>query len=80
MSIRRLGVAVSSGVLQLHPFTTAVASFFIFREVLTAAQWVSGFVAVGGAVLMLGVQGRRSRRVPTEPALALADVPSPRRG
>jgi drug/metabolite transporter (DMT)-like permease len=80
MSIARLGVAVSSGVLQLHPFTTGIASFLIFREVLTVAQWFSGFVAVGGAVLMLAVHGRLARRAPVEPALAMAEVPLPRRG
>jgi drug/metabolite transporter (DMT)-like permease len=79
ISINRLGVAVSTGVLQLHPFTTGVASVIIFHEVLTAAQWVSGFIAVGGAVLMLGVQARLSRRAAAEPALALAEVPSERR-
>ncbi len=68
MSISRLGVAVSSGVLQVHPFGVAVASFFIFREVLTAAQWVSGSVAVGGALLMLSVQGRLGRDGPCEEA------------
>jgi drug/metabolite transporter (DMT)-like permease len=80
MSINRLGVAVSSGVLQLHPFTTGVASVLIFGEELTAAQWVSGCIAVGGALLMLAVQGRLARRAAAEPALALAEVPSERRG
>ncbi len=61
MSIARLGVAVSSGVLQLHPFTVAVASYFIFRETLTAAQWLGGLIAVAGAVLMLSVQARMYR-------------------
>jgi len=56
MSIARLGVAVSSGVLQLHPFAVAVASFFIFKETLSTPQWVSGTIAVGGAALMLTVQ------------------------
>ena len=56
MSIARLGVAVSSGVLQLHPFAVAVASFFIFNETLSTPQWVSGTIAVGGAALMLTVQ------------------------
>jgi drug/metabolite transporter (DMT)-like permease len=80
MSINRLGVAVSSGVLQLHPFAVGVASYFIFKEVLTGAQWISGFIAVGGAVLMLAVQAKISRRAPAEPALALAEVPPPQRG
>lgn len=68
MSIARLGVAVSSGVLQVHPFAVGVASFFIFDEVLTATQWVSGSVAIAGALLMLGVQGRMYRSGPTPTA------------
>jgi len=60
-SIARLGVAVSAGVLQLHPFAVAVASFFLFREVLTGWQWLAGCIAVGGAVLMLSVQQRIGR-------------------
>jgi drug/metabolite transporter (DMT)-like permease len=56
MSIARLGVAVSAGVLQLQPFGVAVGSYMLFSEVLTVGQWVSGCVAVCGAILMLGVQ------------------------
>lgn len=56
ISIRRLGVAVSSGVIQLQPFTVGVLSAIWFGEVLTAGQWASGTVAVAGAVLMLSVQ------------------------
>ncbi|MHC4416256.1 MAG: DMT family transporter [Planctomycetota bacterium] len=77
MSIARLGVAVSSGILQLHPFTVAVASFFIFREVLTAAQWVSGFIAIVGAVLMLNVQGRVSRAARSGVVEAAVPKPAP---
>jgi drug/metabolite transporter (DMT)-like permease len=61
-SIARLGVAVASGVLQLHPFLVSVASFFLFREILAPAQWAGGCVAVGGAIIMLVVQRRVSRR------------------
>lgn len=62
MSMARLGIAVSSGVLQLHPFLVGIASFYLFKEVLTVAQWTSGLLAVVGAVLMLGAQERISRR------------------
>ncbi|MDY7110349.1 MAG: DMT family transporter [Planctomycetota bacterium] len=60
MSIARLGVAVSAGVLQLHPFAVAIGSLFLFREILTGWQWLGGCVAVLGAVLMLSVQGKKS--------------------
>ena len=56
-----LAIAVATGVLQLFPFVVAVASLFLFGEVLTTAQWISGSVAVAGAVMMLSVQGRVSR-------------------
>ena len=63
MSIARLGVAVSAGILQLHPFIVAIASFFLFAEVLTTAQWISGSVAISGAVLMLTAQRRLARSI-----------------
>ncbi|MEM1071520.1 MAG: DMT family transporter [Planctomycetota bacterium] len=68
ISIAKLGVAVSTGVIQLQPFTVAVLSYVWFGEVLKTSQWVTGSVAVGGAVLMLIVQhrvvskARKSRR------------------
>ena len=62
MSIARLGVAVSSGVLQLHPFGVGVASYFVFEEILTTPQWVAGGIAVVGAALMLGAQRRIARK------------------
>ncbi len=61
ISIARLGIAISAGVLQLHPFLVAIGSYLIFAEVLTIAQWISGLIAVGGAVLMLTIQGRLAR-------------------
>ncbi len=58
ISIARLGVAVSAGVLQLHPFLVAIGSMLIFKEKLTPAQWVGGCIAVSGAMMMLSVQRR----------------------
>jgi len=75
MSIARLGVAVSSGVLQLQPFIVAVCSLALFGEVLTAGQWVSGVVAVSGAMLMLATQYRRTRRARIAAGAAIAPTP-----
>lgn len=57
LSIARLGVAVSSGVLQLQPFLVAIASLWLFGEALTALQWTGGFIAVAGAAVMLRTRG-----------------------
>lgn len=65
ISINRLGVAISSGVLQLHPFVVAVASFFIFREVLVGWQWLGGCVAILGALVMLTAQRRLGGTIST---------------
>jgi drug/metabolite transporter (DMT)-like permease len=80
MSIARLGVAVSAGVLQLQPFGVAVGSYLLFNEVLSAGQWTSGFVAVAGAIAMLAVQWRLShrRRRDARAAAALAAAGTPR--
>ncbi|TVQ54063.1 MAG: DMT family transporter [Phycisphaerales bacterium] len=72
LSIARLGVAVSAGVLQLQPFGVAVGSYILFAEVLTVGQWVSGCVAVAGAIVMLGIQ-RLVMKKRTDPGLALAE-------
>ena len=64
ISIARLGVAVSAGVIQLQPFIVAVASTFRpppFTEHLTAGQWIGGCVAIAGSALILLVQHRLSR-------------------
>ncbi len=56
ISIKRLGVAVSTGVIQLQPVCVSVLSYFMFSEVLNLAQWASGGLAIAGAVLMLWIQ------------------------
>lgn len=56
ISIARLGVAVSSGVIQLQPFCVAVAQLYLFSKPLTNGQWVSGCLAVVGAIVLLWVQ------------------------
>lgn len=58
-SIGRLGVAVSSGVIQLQPVLVAAASVFLFPdEKLAPAQWGTGLIAVAGAGTILYVQHR----------------------
>lgn len=61
ISIARLGVAVSSGVVQLQPLLVAVGQYALFGIALTGWQITAGLVAVGGAVLLLFTQWRLSR-------------------
>lgn len=58
-AISRLGVAVSAAVVQLAPFICGVASMIIFKEVLTAAQWLCGAVMLIGAVVLLRAEKSR---------------------
>lgn len=60
MAIARLGVAVSSGIIQLQPFIVSAFSVWLFGESLTPAQWGAGLVAVLGAGVILWTQGRAS--------------------
>lgn len=57
ISIARLGVTVTAGVIQLQPFCVAGASYFLFGERLSPVQWAAGAVAVTGAAVMLRAQG-----------------------
>lgn len=57
-SLRRLGVAVSVGVVQLQPFLVSAASIWFFGEKMRAAQWVTGTIAICGAGVMLVAQHR----------------------
>ncbi len=56
ISIARLGVAVSSGVIQLQPFMVSLGQTALGWQSLSAAQWGSGLIAVAGALVMLAVQ------------------------
>jgi drug/metabolite transporter (DMT)-like permease len=58
VSIARLGVATTSGVLQLQPFCVAIAQFMVFGELMTTGQWASGTIAVIGALVLLYAQWR----------------------
>ncbi len=63
ISMARLGVAAASGIIQLQPFVTAIGATLYFQEPLTIWQWIGGAVAVGGAMVILWVQARVSRRM-----------------
>ena len=80
VSIKRLGVTVSTGVIQLQPFTVAALSFYWIGERLSSDQWVSGTIAVVGAVLMLVAQQRVLRRLRGEREMirALEEETDPR--
>lgn len=64
ISIARLGVAVSSAVLQLQPICVAMASRALFGELLTPLQWSAGAVAVMGALAILETQRRLTQAAP----------------
>lgn len=56
ISIARLGVAVSSGVIQLQPFMVSLGQTALGWQSLSLMQWGSGIIAVAGAIVMLAVQ------------------------
>jgi drug/metabolite transporter (DMT)-like permease len=61
-SMNRLGLAVSSGVVQLQPFLVSVASVFLFDEKLTLGQWIAGSIAIFGALVILFEQRQTARK------------------
>lgn len=61
MAIARLGVAVSSGIIQLQPFIVSAFSLWLFDEKLSGGQWAAGMVAVVGAGVILWTQGSAAR-------------------
>ncbi len=79
-AIARLGVAVSTAIVQISPFLTAIGGAILFSEVLTAGQWGSGFVMLGGAWLLLRAEQARHleskgpSRAMDVPAVALEDA------
>ncbi|MDX2131549.1 MAG: DMT family transporter [Planctomycetota bacterium] len=64
LSIKRLGLAVSTAVVQLQPVTVSLASWAIFAEALTPLQWVTGLLALSGAGVVLVAQHRLAARPP----------------
>lgn len=77
IAIARLGIAVSSGVVQLQPFCVAIAQYYLFNKVLSLPQWISGSLAVCGALLLLGVQWQLSQRKAREQRDAMPAVDEP---
>jgi drug/metabolite transporter (DMT)-like permease len=62
LSITRLGLAASAGVVQLQPITVSIASFYLFGEKLSTAQWATGIAAIIGAGLILFAQHASNRK------------------
>ena len=60
VAIKELGVAASSGVLQVQPICVAVGSWFLFGEKLAAGQWAGGALAIAGALTILLLERRAS--------------------
>jgi drug/metabolite transporter (DMT)-like permease len=73
-AIARLGVAVSSAIVQLAPFLCAIGAYFLFEEVLSPLQWVSGFVMIIGAMLLLIAEQQRPRAAREEPPIDVGDL------
>ncbi len=63
ISIARIGVVITSGVLQLQPFIVSACSFFLFGEIFFWWQWTAGLIAVGGAYLMLTSKGSGAKQL-----------------
>lgn len=63
ISIARIGIVITSGVLQLQPFLVSACSFFLFNEVFHWWQWLAGAIAIGGAYLMLTCKGTGAKQV-----------------
>lgn len=76
ISIERLGVAVSTGVIQLQPFVVAILSYIWFDEVLDLPQWIAGGLAVTGAVTMLMVQHRVTSKLRKNRRDELGELPA----
>jgi len=63
ISIARIGIVITSGVLQLQPFLVSACSFFLFKEMFHWWQWLAGAIAIGGAYLMLTCKGTGAKQV-----------------
>ncbi len=75
ISIARLGLAVSAGVVQLQPIFVSIGSMYLFQEVLTSGQWAMGVVAIVGASIMLYTQHRIAKASGTKAVDVLDELP-----
>lgn len=76
-SIQALGLAVSAGVVQLQPITVSIVAPFLFPQDqhLTAMQWATGLIAVGGAATMLITQHLAARNKALAPIDEFDELP-----
>ncbi|MFH1904543.1 MAG: DMT family transporter [bacterium] len=56
-AIRATGIALASSILLISPFLTAIFSYFIFGEILTAGQLISGTVLLTGGYIVSKSKG-----------------------
>jgi drug/metabolite transporter (DMT)-like permease len=62
VSIQRLGIAVTAGVIQLQPVLVAAASATLFPDQrLLPSQWITGGLAILGAMIILWAQAIASK-------------------
>lgn len=76
-SMKKLGLAVSAGVVQLQPITVSICAPFLFPADphLSIWQWLSGGCAVLGAATMLITQHRLAGATPAAAPDELDDLP-----
>lgn len=76
-SIQALGLAVSAGVVQLQPIAVSIIAPFLFPkdEHLSALQWATGLIAVGGAATMLITQHLAARNKAIAPIDEFDELP-----
>ncbi len=71
-SLEHIGVSICAGVSLVTPFLTAIGSYFIFQEVLSFGQWVSGTLIFFGAMCLLSAQRHLGKRHSPAPITSTA--------
>jgi len=61
-AIRATGIALASSILLISPFLTAIFSYFIFGEILTKGQLISGAVLLTGGYIVSMSKGIKYHR------------------